>query len=282
MCACAVFDFEQLNKIDEGTYGVVYKARERKTGEIVALKQVKLINVKEGFPVTALREINVLLSLSHPNIINVREMVVGNSMDKIFMVMDFMEHDLKGLMNAMTQPFTASEARGGFRRRPALGAAPTPRRGLAFALRYSDCCSTSPPRSRTATSTTCRLMAARSPGRAALWNDLDDAALLPRLFVAYPITSLCVARRGHSGEGAWGPLLEMLCRVGHAGEMFTSAAPQDPTFWPLHGLAERFVQYARVLKRDGAIAFAFAAFAHDESVLGVADAFAPDVVFAFA
>jgi len=53
----------------------------------------------------------------------------------MFMVMDFMEHDLKGLMNAMTQPFTASEARGGFRRRPALGAAPTPRRGLAFALR---------------------------------------------------------------------------------------------------------------------------------------------------
>ena len=44
------------------------------------------------------------------------------SKDKMFMVMDFMEHDLKGLMNAMTQPFTASEARGGFRRRPALGA----------------------------------------------------------------------------------------------------------------------------------------------------------------
>ena len=56
------------------------------------------------------------------------------SKDKMFMVMDFMEHDLKGLMNAMTQPFTASEARGGCRRRPALGAAPTPRRGLAFAL----------------------------------------------------------------------------------------------------------------------------------------------------
>ena len=57
------------------------------------------------------------------------------SKDKMFMVMDFMEHDLKGLMNAMTQAFTASAARGGFRRMPALGAAPTPRRGLAFALR---------------------------------------------------------------------------------------------------------------------------------------------------
>lgn len=112
--ACRTVDcYEKLHKIDEGTYGVVYKARERKTGEIVALKQVKLItgHVKEGFPVTALREINVLLSLSHPNIINVREMVVGNSMDKIFMVMDFMEHDLKGLMHAMKQPFSASEVK---------------------------------------------------------------------------------------------------------------------------------------------------------------------------
>ena len=127
--------YEKVLKINEGTFGVVYKARDRTTGEGVALKQVKLENTTEGFPVTALREINVLLRLRHAHIVSVREMVVGSTMDKIFMVMDFMEHDLKGLMNAMTQPFTASEARGGFRRRPALGAAPTPRRGLAFALR---------------------------------------------------------------------------------------------------------------------------------------------------
>jgi len=103
--------YEKLHKIDEGTYGVVYKARDKITGDIVALKQVKLINQKEGFPVTALREINVLLSLQHPNIVNVREMVVGNNHDKIFMVMDFMEHDLKGLMMTMKQPFTASEVK---------------------------------------------------------------------------------------------------------------------------------------------------------------------------
>lgn len=103
--------FEKLYKIDEGTYGVVYKAKDRATGDIVALKQVKLLNTREGFPVTALREINVLLSLSHPNIVNVREMVVGNTHEKIFMVMDFMEHDLKGLMHAMKQPFSASEVK---------------------------------------------------------------------------------------------------------------------------------------------------------------------------
>merc|ERR1712091_453605 len=41
--------------------------------------------------------------------------------------------------------------------------------------------------------------------------------------------------------------------VGYPGELFTSAAPQDPLFWPLHGLAERFLQYARVLDALGAI-----------------------------
>jgi hypothetical protein len=48
-------------------------------------------------------------------------------------------------------------------------------------------------------------------------------------------------------------LLDELCRVGYAGEMFTSAAPQDPTFWPLHGNAERFVQYLRVLRAEGTL-----------------------------
>merc|ERR1711998_747951 len=50
-------------------------------------------------------------------------------------------------------------------------------------------------------------------------------------------------------------LVTMLCSTGFPGEMFTSAAPQDPTFWPLHGNAERFVQYLRVLDRMGKIDF---------------------------
>lgn len=42
--------------------------------------------------------------------------------------------------------------------------------------------------------------------------------------------------------------LKEVCHVGSAGEMFTSAAPQDPTFWPLHGNAERYLQFIRILK----------------------------------
>eukprot|EP00900_Chrysochromulina_parva_P011284 jgi/Chrpa1/20156/Chrysochromulina_OHIO_Genome00000612-RA len=104
--------FEKIAKLDEGTYGVVYKARERDTGDIVALKQIKMNHAgSEGFPPTALRELNILLSLKHPHVINTREMVVGDTLDKIFMVMDFMEHDVKQLMAAMRSPFTEAEVK---------------------------------------------------------------------------------------------------------------------------------------------------------------------------
>lgn len=56
---------------------------------------------KEGFPITSLREINTLLKGQHPNIVTVREIVVGSNMDKIYIVMDYVEHDLKSLMETM-------------------------------------------------------------------------------------------------------------------------------------------------------------------------------------
>ena len=107
----SVDEFEKLNKIDEGTYGVVFRARDKKTGELVALKKVKMEKERGGFPMTSLREINVLLSFHHPSIVDVKEVVVGNSLDNIFMVMEYMEHDLKGLMESMKQPFSQSEVK---------------------------------------------------------------------------------------------------------------------------------------------------------------------------
>merc|ERR1711988_1451672 len=47
--------------------------------------------------------------------------------------------------------------------------------------------------------------------------------------------------------------LTELCHFGSPGEMFTSAAPQDPTFWPLHGNAERYIQYLRLLNDAGKV-----------------------------
>ena len=73
-----------MNRIEEGTYGVVYRARDKKTEEIVALKRLKMEREKEGFPITSLREINTLLISQHVNVVTVREIVVGSNMDKIF------------------------------------------------------------------------------------------------------------------------------------------------------------------------------------------------------
>lgn len=108
----SVFEYEKLNKINEGTYGVVYKAKDKKTGEIVALKKVKMDidRDNDGFPLSSLREINILLSFNHPSVVNVKE-VVMDDLDSIFMVMEYMEYDLKGLMEVMTRPFSTSEVK---------------------------------------------------------------------------------------------------------------------------------------------------------------------------
>uniref|UniRef100_A0A915J0P9 cyclin-dependent kinase n=1 Tax=Romanomermis culicivorax TaxID=13658 RepID=A0A915J0P9_ROMCU len=99
-----VNEFHNLNRIEEGTYGVVYRAVEKRTGEIVALKRLKMEKEKEGFPITSLREINMLLKAGQcENIVKVREIVVGSNMDQIYLVMDYVEHDLKSLMETMSQ-----------------------------------------------------------------------------------------------------------------------------------------------------------------------------------
>ena len=99
----SVDEFHCLNRIEEGTYGVVYRARDKNTNEIVALKRLKMEREKEGFPITSLREINTLLISQHKNVVHVREIVVGSNMDRIFIVMDFVEHDMKSLMETMRQ-----------------------------------------------------------------------------------------------------------------------------------------------------------------------------------
>merc|ERR1719319_756211 len=97
----SVAEFQCMNRIEEGTYGVVYRAKDKRTNEIVALKKLKMEREKEGFPITSLREINTLLIAQHVNVVTVREIVVGSNMDQIFIVMDFVQHDLKGLMETM-------------------------------------------------------------------------------------------------------------------------------------------------------------------------------------
>ncbi|KAI6007463.1 kinase-like domain-containing protein [Pisolithus albus] len=105
----SVYCYERLNQIEEGSYGVVFRARDKETGDIVALKKLKLDEEKHGFPITALREINALMSCRHENVVHIREVVVGDTLTQVFVVMDFIEHDLKTLLTLMPSPFLQSE-----------------------------------------------------------------------------------------------------------------------------------------------------------------------------
>lgn len=77
-----VDNFERLNHIEEGSYGWVSRAKDISTGEIVALKKLKLENSPDGFPVTGLREIQTLLEARHENVVYLREVVMGNKLDE--------------------------------------------------------------------------------------------------------------------------------------------------------------------------------------------------------
>lgn len=85
--------YQKMEKIGEGTYGVVYKAKDRVTGEIVALKKIRLEAEDEGIPSTAIREISLLKELQHPNIVRLYDVV--HTERKLTLVFEFLDQDLK-------------------------------------------------------------------------------------------------------------------------------------------------------------------------------------------
>ena len=84
---------------------MVIKAKDKRTGEVVALKRVRMEEEKEGFPLTALREVKILSQLVHPNILTLKEIVTSegkeanNQRGSVYMVFEYMDHDLTGLMD---------------------------------------------------------------------------------------------------------------------------------------------------------------------------------------
>lgn len=85
--------YQTMKKIGEGTYGVVYKAKDRVTGEIIALKKIRLEAEDEGIPSTAIREISLLKELQHPNIVRLYDVV--HTEHKLTLVFEFLDQDLK-------------------------------------------------------------------------------------------------------------------------------------------------------------------------------------------
>ncbi|KAF9632334.1 putative cell division protein kinase 10 protein [Lasiodiplodia theobromae] len=90
----SISSYESLDAIGEGAYGIVSRARDRRSGSVVALKQIRILEYERnnGIPLTALREISILRSLRHQNVINVLEVAVDDAvLEDVYMVMEYCE-----------------------------------------------------------------------------------------------------------------------------------------------------------------------------------------------
>jgi len=91
--------YKRMEKLGEGTYGYVYKAKDLKLDRFVAIKKIKLDNNEEGIPATTMREISLLSHLKHPNIIEMDGCLYVNG--ELYLVFEFMSCDLKGYIDAL-------------------------------------------------------------------------------------------------------------------------------------------------------------------------------------
>ncbi|CAJ0579087.1 unnamed protein product, partial [Mesorhabditis spiculigera] len=91
--------YDKLEKIGEGTYGTVFKARNKHNSEVVALKLVRLDDDDEGVPSSALREIAILRELKHQNVVRLYDVV--HSENKLTMVFEYCDQDLKKFFDSL-------------------------------------------------------------------------------------------------------------------------------------------------------------------------------------
>lgn len=109
VCRRSVDAYELLSKIGQGAYGVVYRAMDKETGEIVAIKKV---DAKDA---TTLREISIMASLPHhPCIVGLKEVVTdvrGGMKECVFLVMEYAECNLESVIDEMDRPLSESEVK---------------------------------------------------------------------------------------------------------------------------------------------------------------------------
>ncbi|XP_047179993.1 probable serine/threonine-protein kinase At1g54610 isoform X1 [Vigna umbellata] len=103
--------FEKLAKIGQGTYSNVYKARDLVTGKIVALKKVRFDNLEPESVKFMAREILVLRRLDHPNVVKLEGLVTSRMSCSLYLVFEYMEHDLAGLAAGQGVKFTEPQVK---------------------------------------------------------------------------------------------------------------------------------------------------------------------------
>jgi len=97
-------NFQKIEKIGQGTYGIVYKATDVKTKKFVALKKIRLESETEGVPSTAIREISLLKDLNHHSIVQLFDVIVSDT--SLYMVFEYLDMDLKKLLEKGKECFT--------------------------------------------------------------------------------------------------------------------------------------------------------------------------------
>ncbi|CAI9787362.1 unnamed protein product [Fraxinus pennsylvanica] len=103
--------FEKLDKIGQGTYSNVYKARDLITGKVVALKKVRFDNLEPETVAFVAREILILSRLNHPNVIKLEGLVISRMSSSLYLVLEYMEHDLAGLTAVQGVKFTEPQVK---------------------------------------------------------------------------------------------------------------------------------------------------------------------------
>ncbi|KAL8551417.1 hypothetical protein ACS0TY_000491 [Phlomoides rotata] len=98
--------YEPLNVISQGSYGVVWRAKDKKIGEIVAMK-----HELHGLSRSTIREIEILRSLPpHPSIVGFKR-VIQDDDDRVFVVMEYLKTDLSRFMVEKRRALTLVEVR---------------------------------------------------------------------------------------------------------------------------------------------------------------------------
>ncbi|XP_021908996.1 probable serine/threonine-protein kinase At1g54610 [Carica papaya] len=103
--------FEKLDKIGQGTYSNVYKARDLITGKIVALKKVRFDTLEPESVKFMAREILILRKLDHPNVIKLEGLVTSRMSCSLYLVFEYMEHDLAGLVASQGVKFSEPQVK---------------------------------------------------------------------------------------------------------------------------------------------------------------------------
>ncbi|PAN22689.1 hypothetical protein PAHAL_4G037400 [Panicum hallii] len=98
--------YDKIEKVGQGTYSNVYKARERGTGRVVALKKVRFDTSESESVRFMAREIRILQRLDHPNVIRLEGIATSRMHRSIYLVFDFMYSDLTKLIARPGQRLT--------------------------------------------------------------------------------------------------------------------------------------------------------------------------------